>query len=84
MFRKENTVFTMAANQDIVGSANYINSLQAIQYTARQLEPYTRAGLKFVHDNITKNLAHLRLQPCTLQCSQQYRADVARYVKSHS
>jgi len=83
VFRKENTVFTMAANQDIVGSANYINSLQAIQYTAHELEPYTRAGLKFVYDNITNTLAGLGLKTCTDQCSQKYGAYLTRYVKMH-
>jgi len=68
----------MAANQDIIGSAKYINSLQAIQYTANQLEPYTRAGLKSVHDNITNKLAGLGLPTCTHQCSQQYGANLTR------
>jgi len=46
----------MAENEDTQGRANYIKALEAMLYTAKQLEPYTRAGLKFVHDDTRKTI----------------------------
>ena len=68
----------MAANEDTQGRANYIKALEAMLYTAKQLEPYTRAGLKFVHDDITNSSAGLVFPTCNIQCSRHYGADLSR------
>jgi len=68
----------MAANDGVTGRANYIKALEAMLYTAKQLEPYTRSGLKFVHDDITKSLAGQGLPTCNIQCSRHYGADPSR------